>query len=55
MALTTMDKKPVETARTAWPPELAAEFERERKSPNGCVGRKRVSENERARVWHISL
>ena len=55
MALTTLDKKPVDTARTPWPPEITAEFERERKSPNGCVGQKLVSENERARVWHIRL
>ena len=50
MALTTLDKKPVDTARTPWPPEITAEFERERKSPNGCVGQKLVSENERAVV-----
>ena len=55
MALTTLDKKPIDTARTPWPSEIAAEFERERRSPNGCVGQKLVSENERVRVWHIRL
>ena len=55
MALTTLNKKPIETARTPWPSEITAEFEREKKSPNGCVGQKLVSENERARVWHIRL
>ena len=55
MALTTLDKKPLDTARTPWPPEITAEFERERKSPNGCVGQKLVSENDRTRVWHIRL
>src|ERR1700693_75360 len=55
MPLTTLDKKPVETARTPWPPEITAEFERERLNPNGCVGQKLVSENERTRGWHIKL
>jgi mannose-6-phosphate isomerase-like protein (cupin superfamily) len=55
MALTTLDKKPVDTARTPWSPEITAEFERERTSPNGCVGQKLVSESARARVWHITL
>ena len=55
MAMTMLDKQAVQSARTPWPPEIAAEFERERKSPNGCVGQKLVSENERARVWHIRL
>ena len=54
MALTTLDKKPVDTAHTPWPPEIAAEFERERQNPNGCVGQKLVSESARA-VWHIRL
>src|SRR5690348_12431514 len=55
MALTMLDKKAVNTAKTPWPPEIAAEFERERKSPNGCVGQRLLSENERVRVWEIRL
>jgi beta-alanine degradation protein BauB len=55
MALTMLDKKAVQTAQTAWRPEIAAEFERERKSPNGCVGQRLLSESERARVWEIRL
>jgi hypothetical protein len=55
MALTMLDKKPVGSASTPWPPEIAAEFERERKSPNGCVGQRLLSENERVRVWEIRL
>src|SRR5579863_10783702 len=34
MAMTTLDKKPLQTARTPWPAEITAEFERERQSPN---------------------
>ena len=55
MALTTLDKKPVKAEKTAWPPEIAAEFERETKNPNGCVGQRLLSENERVRVWEIRL
>jgi len=55
MALTTLDKKPVKTEQTAWPPEIAAEFEREAKHPNGCVGQRLLSEDDRVRVWEIRL
>ena len=55
MALTMMDKKPLDAKTTAWPAEIAAEFEREKKSPNGCVGKRLLSENERVRVWEIRL
>jgi beta-alanine degradation protein BauB len=55
MALTMLDKKAVQTARTPWPAEIAAEFERERKSPNGCVGQRLLSETDRVRVWEIRL
>src|SRR5881227_1633806 len=53
MALTMLDKKPVDSKTSAWPAEIAAEFERESKSPNGCVGQRLLSENERVRVWEI--
>jgi len=55
MALTMLDKKAVNTEKAPWPPEIAAEFERERKAPNGCVGQRLLSENERVRVWEIRL
>ena len=55
MALTMLDKTPVDAKTTAWPPEIAAEFERESKSPNGCVGQRLLSESERVRVWEIRL
>jgi len=55
MALTMMDKKPLDAKTTAWPAEIAAEFERESKQPNGCVGQRLLSENERVRVWEIRL
>ncbi len=38
-----------------WPADIAAEFEREAKNPNPCVGSTLVSENERTRVWMIRL
>jgi hypothetical protein len=55
MALTMFDKKPVQLETKAWPPAIAAEFEREQKNPNGCVGQRLISENERVRVWEIRL
>ena len=36
-------------------PELKAEFERESRSPNGCVGIELLSETDRVRVWIIRL
>jgi hypothetical protein len=55
MALTMMDKPAVRTEQTAWPPDIAAEFERESKNPNGCVGQRLLSESDRVRVWEIRL
>ena len=55
MALTMLDKKPVQTQTAAWPPAIAAEFDREQKNPNGCVGQRLISENNRVRVWEIRL
>ena len=55
MALTMKDKATVRADHSAWPPEIAAEFERERKHNNGCVGTHLLSENERVRVWIIRL
>ena len=55
MALTMLDKQPLNSDKSAWPPEIAAEFERERKNPNPCVGSEFVSESDRVRVWIIRL
>ena len=55
MALTMLDKKPIRAEKTNWPQAIAAEFEREAKAPNGCVGQRLLSENERVRVWEIRL
>src|SRR5207244_1649580 len=55
MALSMLDKKPVRSQKTGWPPAIAAEFERESKNPNGCVGQRLLSENDRVRVWEIRL
>jgi hypothetical protein len=55
MALTMLDKQAETSDRSAWPPEMVAEFERERKNPNPCVGSVLVSESDRVRVWMIRL
>jgi hypothetical protein len=55
MALTMLDKTALTADKSAWPPEIKAEFEREAKNPNPCVGSQLLSENERARVWIIRL
>jgi quercetin dioxygenase-like cupin family protein len=55
MALTMMDKKAVQEDRSEWPAKIKAEFERENKQHNGCVGTQLLSENERVRVWIIRL
>jgi hypothetical protein len=55
MALTMLDKKALTADKSAWPPEIKTEFEREAKNPNPCVGSQLLSENERARVWIIRL
>jgi beta-alanine degradation protein BauB len=55
MALTMVDKQAASSDKSAWTPELLAEFERERKNPNPCVGNVLVSESDRVRVWIIRL
>jgi len=55
MALTMLDKASDHADKSAWPPEIAAEFERERINPNGCVGSALLSESDRVRVWIIRL
>ena len=55
MALTMLEKASDYADKSAWPPTLIAEFEREQASNNPCVGNVLVSENERVRVWMIKL
>jgi hypothetical protein len=55
MALTMLDKASDHADKSAWPPAIAAEFERERANPNGCVGSTLLSESEKVRVWIIRL
>ena len=55
MALTMLDKQAESAVKSAWPPEIAAEFEREKNTPNPCVGNALVSESDRVRVWTILL
>ena len=55
MALTMVDKQAEISDNSAWPPEIAAEFEREKRNPNPCVGSELVSESDCVRVWMIRL
>lgn len=55
MAMTMLDKKPVNAQQAAWPAEITAEFERESRRHNHCVGNTLVSETDRVRVWTIRL
>jgi len=55
MALSMVDKAAVRADKSAWPADIAAEFEREAKNPNPCVGNMLVSESDRVRVWMIRL
>ncbi|HXX50774.1 MAG TPA: hypothetical protein VEI98_05740 [Xanthobacteraceae bacterium] len=49
------DKTTDHADKSAWPPAIAAEFERERQNNNGCVGSMLLSESEQVRVWMIRL
>jgi beta-alanine degradation protein BauB len=55
MAMTMLDKAAVRSDKSTWPAEIQAEFEREAKNPNPCVGTTLVSESDRVRVWMITL
>ena len=55
MALTMLDKKAAAEERSAWPAEIKAEFERENRQHNGCVGTELLSETDKVRVWIIRL
>ena len=55
MALTMLDKKTDRADTSAWPPAIAAEFEREKANNNPCVGSTLLSETEKVRVWIIRL
>jgi hypothetical protein len=55
MSLSMMEKSAVRSEKSEWPAEIAAEFEREAKNPNPCVGSRLVSENHKVRVWMITL
>ena len=53
MNLTMGEKIAPQAARSDWPSEKSAEFERNQY--NGCVGTELVSESQRVRVWMIHL
>ena len=55
MTLTMLDKQAAQSDKSAWPTPIQAEFDREAKAPNPCVGTVLLSENERSRVWMITL
>jgi hypothetical protein len=55
MALTMLDKQAAVTERSEWPAEIKAEFERESRSHNGCVGTQLLSETDKVRIWIIRL
>jgi len=47
MALSMLDKTTDHADKSAWPPAIATEFEREKQTNNGCVGSALLSETER--------
>jgi beta-alanine degradation protein BauB len=55
MALTMANKPDVKTHKDPWPADIAAEFAREAKNPNPCVGSMLLSEDDRTRVWMITM
>jgi len=55
MALTMLDKAAEKKDKSAWPIDIAADFECEAKNPNPCVGNSLLSETDRTRVWIIRL
>lgn len=55
MSETMAAKKAERAEQGGWPAEIAAEYERERERPNGCVGNRLLSEGDRARVWEVRL
>ena len=55
MPLTMLDKKAAHSAHTEWPAGIKAEFERESRQHNGCVGTQLLSETEKVRIWIIRL
>ncbi len=55
MALSMANKPDVKTHNEPWPADIAAEFAREGKNPNPCVGSMLLSEDDRTRVWMIAM
>jgi hypothetical protein len=55
MALTMLEKSAVRSEHSEWPAHIKAEFERESREHNGCVGTQLLSETDKVRVWIIRL
>ncbi|MGC1465265.1 MAG: hypothetical protein WA792_05995 [Pseudolabrys sp.] len=55
MALSMLDKTAEKKEKSQWPADIVADFEREARNPDPCVGNMLLSETERTRVWMIRL
>ena len=55
MTLSMLEKTAARSEQTEWPAAIQAEFEREARNPNGCVGTELLSETGKVRVWIIRL
>ena len=55
MALSMLDNKVAPSERSEWLAAIKAEFERESRNLNGCVGSELLSETDKVRVWIIRL
>jgi quercetin dioxygenase-like cupin family protein len=55
MAMSMLEKQAAHQDHSGWPAEIDADFERERRQNNGCVGTTLLSESDRVRVWIIRL
>jgi beta-alanine degradation protein BauB len=55
MSLSMLDNKAAREQQAEWPAAIRAEFDREARQHNGCVGTELLSETDRVRVWIIRL
>jgi hypothetical protein len=55
MALNMVQKTAIHADRAEWPAAIKAEFQRESRQNNGCVGSMLLSETDKLRIWIIRL
>jgi quercetin dioxygenase-like cupin family protein len=55
MPVALADTADLKKHKEPWPADIAADFAREAKNPNPCVGTTLLSETDRTRVWIIRL